>query len=27
MFEADLIDRSHLEQLSVGHRREDDARD
>ena len=27
MFEADLIDRSHLEELSVGHRREDHARD
>jgi Cyclic nucleotide-binding domain len=27
MFEADLIDRSHLEELSVGHRREDQARD
>jgi hypothetical protein len=27
MFEADLIDRSHLEELSLGHRREDHARD
>ena len=27
MFEADLIDRSHLEELSSGHRREDHARD
>ena len=27
LFEADLIDRSHLEELSVGHRREDRARD
>ena len=27
MVEADLIDRSHLEELSVGHRREDHARD
>jgi len=27
LFEADLIDRSHLEELSSGHRREDDARD
>jgi hypothetical protein len=27
LFEADLIERSHLEELSVGHRREDAARD
>jgi hypothetical protein len=27
MFEAELIDRSHLEELSAGHRREDAARD
>jgi hypothetical protein len=27
MFEADLIERSHLEELSAGHRREDTARD
>ena len=27
MFEADLIERSHLEELSAGHRREDAARD
>jgi hypothetical protein len=27
LFDADLIDRSHLEELSAGHRREDDARD
>jgi hypothetical protein len=27
LFDADLIDRSHLEELSAGHRREDQARD
>jgi hypothetical protein len=27
LFEADLIERSHLEELSAGHRREDAARD
>ena len=27
LFEADLIERSHLEELSAGHRREDHARD
>jgi CRP-like cAMP-binding protein len=27
LFEADLVERSHLEELSAGHRREDGARD
>jgi hypothetical protein len=27
LFEAELVDRSHLEELSAGHRREDAARD
>ncbi len=27
IFDADLVDRSHLEELSAGHRREDNARD
>jgi hypothetical protein len=27
MFDAELVDRSHLEELSAGHRREDRARD
>lgn len=27
LFEADLVDRAHLEELSAGHRREDSVRD